>query len=452
MLALFRLSVPAAATAVGVSLVATAALPAQMRADWPGFRGAHHDGVAATAKPPKEWASDRNLLWSVELPGPGSSSPIVAGDRVWVYSYSGYGAYLDDGGDREKLVHHLSCYAAADGKLLWTNAVPGPLEQDARRIQISQHGFASPTPILSGERIYCYFGRAGVVAFDLDGKQLWQTDLGHPDPDFPIATNQIVQDGKVIPLRWGSATSPVLHDGLVIVNCSEESNSIRALRQDTGELVWQHESSNLEGTAVTPVVLGKGEDAVLVITLGGAIWGMAPKTGKMLWQVETATGGGMSSMPVADDELAYVFGGDDVSYAVRWRRDAEEPRVVWESKSVAIPSPLLYAGKLLAVRSSGFGLWLEPSSGEVKHEARLDGRTSQVYASPVIADGRIYVVSRKRGTFVYAADGTFELLARNELDDDSQFNASPAIASDRLFLRSDTKLYCIGAGEAGDGK
>lgn len=448
----FRSNVSAAALAAGASLLSVTDLSAQMSADWPGFRGGHHDGIAAASKPPTEWASDNNLLWSVELPGPGSSSPIVAGGRVWVYSYSGYGAYLDDGGDRSKLVHHLSCYSATDGKALWSKAVPGPLEQDARRIQISQHGFASPTPILDGERIYCYFGRAGVVAFDLDGKQLWQTDLGHPDPDAPVATNQIVQDGKVIPLRWGSAASPVLFDDLVIVNSSEESNSIRALRQEDGELVWQHESANLEGTAVTPVVLGEGDDAVLVITLGGAIWGMAPRTGKMLWQIETKTGGGMSSLPVADDELAYVFGGDDVSYAVKWRRDAEEPRVVWESKSVAIPSPLLHDGKLLAVRSSGFGLWLEPSTGEVKHEARLDGRTSQVYASPVIADGRIYVVSRKRGTFVYSADGAFELLARNELDDDSQFNASPAIASDRLFLRSDKRLYCIGAGASGGDK
>lgn len=435
---------PHLSTTVSLALLIAAATPGQ-GADWPGFRGPRHDGIARDARPPVKWSANENVRWQVELPGPGSSSPIVVGDRVYVASYSGYGAYLDDGGSKEELVHHLSCHAREDGELLWHTEVPGPLKQDARQVQLSQHGFASPTPIAGGDRIFAYFGRAGVVAFDLAGEILWQTDLGEPDPDAPVASNQVVQNGKVIPLRWGSAASPVLHGGLLFVNCSEESNSIRALDQQTGELVWKHESANLEGTAVTPAVFGEGDDAVLVVVLGGEIWGMAPKTGEFVWRVETETMGGMSSTPIADSELAYVFGGDDVSYAVRWARELPEgtERVAWTSKSVAIPSPVLHDGRLLAVRSNGFGLHLDPATGKVLHDARLDGRTSGVYASPVLANGHLYVVSRKRGTFVYSADGEFELIATNELDDDSQFNASPAIAGSQLFLRSDRFLYCI---------
>lgn len=441
-----------------VALLVSAAPDTSARSqdqNWPGFRGPRHDGVSLVAKPPTRWSDDENIRWKVELPGPGSSSPIVSGGKVYVASYSGYGSHLGDGGDKEKLVHHLSCYSQEDGKLSWDTKVPGPLEKEARQMQLSEHGFASPTPVLHGDKVFAYFGRAGVVAYSLAGEILWRTDLGEPSPDVPAATNQVVQDGKVLSLKWGFAASPVLHDGLLFVNCSEESNSIRALDQETGELVWKYESANLEGTAISPAVFGEKDDAVLVIVLGGEIWGMAPRTGEFLWRVQTKAMGGMSSTPIADGELAYVFGGDDVSYAVRWARQIKgaaataegeasgDPRVAWTSKSVAIASPVLYDGRLMTVRSNGFGLAIDPATGKVLHEDRLPGRTSGVYASPVVADGRFYVVSRKRGTFVYSADGAFELIARNQLSDKSQFNASPALVGSQLFLRSDKFLYCI---------
>jgi len=434
------------AVALPAILSLTAPQAAAQQQSWPGFRGPHHDGVARGAHPPTTWSDDENVRWKVELPGPGSSSPIAAGGKVYVASYSGYGNHLGDGGAKEKLVHHLSCYALSDGEHLWTTDVPGPLEHDARQMQLNEHGFASPTPILDGDRVFAYFGRAGVVAFGLDGEILWRTELGEPSPDAAPATNQVVRNGQALSLKWGFAASPVVHDGMLFVNCSEESNSIRALDCATGDLVWKYESANLEGTAVSPAILGEGDDAVLVMVLGGEVWGMVPATGEFLWKVETETAGGMSSTPVSDGELAFVFGGDDISYALRYARDVgDESRIAWTSKSVAIPSPILHEGKLLAIRSNGFGLCVDAASGEVLHDARLDGRTGGVYASPVLADDRLYVVSRKRGTFVYSADGTFELVAHNELGDDSQFNASPALVGSLLLLRSDKFLYCIGS-------
>jgi outer membrane protein assembly factor BamB len=450
----------------------TAPLPAQVL-HWAGFRGTAHNGVAsAQARPPVKWSAEENIAWKKELPGPGSSSPILVGDRVLVYCYSGYGDYLDDGGEPKNLMHHLVSFDRNTGEEKWTQAIAGPLEKAARRMQLSQHGFASPTPVCDGKTVFVYMGRAGVVAFDLDGKKLWQTDLGHPGADSKAATNRVSQRGQVLSLRWGAAASPVLFENLVIVNCAEESNSIRALNRKTGKLVWKRESPNLEGSVTPPMVAGTGADAVIVVTLAGEVWGLDPKTGALLWTVETESRGGLSPMPVTDGKLVYVFGGSGKSKAIQFSRDfkaaksdvgdarkptekktvtdaneeiivAKSPRVVWESENLGIPSPVLHGGQLFLVRSNGFGVCMSAKDGEVSHNARLDGRTSSVYASPVWADGKLYVVSRKRGTFIYSADGEFKLLGRNELEDDSQFNASPAIAGKQLFLRSDKVLYCI---------
>ncbi|MHC4512061.1 MAG: outer membrane protein assembly factor BamB family protein [Planctomycetota bacterium] len=428
-------------------------LAATKAQEWPGFRGPGHDGVARDAKPPTKWSDTENLAWKTELPGPGSSSPIVVGDRIYVTCYTGYGDYLDDGGDPGELVHHLTCIDRAKGKLLWDKEVPGPLAKKARQIQLKEHGFASPTPVTDGKAIYAYFGRAGVAAFDLYGTRLWLRDLGKPSKNAPTATNAVARGGKVLSLRWGSAASPVLHEGVVIVNCSEQSNSIRALDQKTGELVWKHESANLEGCASTPVLVGPKQDRVLVVVLAGAIWALSPTTGKMLWSVATESRGGMCPTPVADDRCVYTFGGSGQSHALRLGKQQQKraeqvpesmpSRVVWKGENLDVPSPVLHDGLLFLVRTNGMAVCLQAEDGKEVFKGRLGGRTSSVYASPVVADGRLYVVSRKRGTFVYSADARLELLARNELDDKTQFNSSPAIVGNQIFLRSDKYLYCV---------
>ena len=184
---------------------------------------------------------------------------------------------------------------------------------------------------------------------------------------------------------------------------------------------------------------------MLVIVLGGDVWGMAPESGELLWRVETGALGGMCPTPVADDQHVYAFGGDGESRALRFAADLKdgESRVVWQGGAADIPSPVLYDGLLFMVRTSGIASIIAAEDGESVFNGRLEGRTGSVYASPVIADGRLYVVTRQRGTFVYSADDKLELLARNELDDGTQFNASPAIVGKDLYLRSDKYLYCI---------
>ncbi|MCB9868526.1 MAG: PQQ-binding-like beta-propeller repeat protein [Planctomycetes bacterium] len=441
-----------------VAILAFAALAAAQPPAWPCFRGPNRDGAAqADARPPLEWSNTKNLAWRVALPGPGASSPIVCGDRVFVTCYTGYGAHLDDGGDFKKLVHHLVCVARERGAILWQRAVPGPLPHKARPMQLTEHGFASPTPATDGRAVYCYFGRAGVVAFDLDGKVLWQTDLGEPTKGAPPPTNTVEHKGKVLSLRWGTAASPLVCGDLVLVNASEQSNSIRALDRATGKLRWTYESANLEGCATTPAVVAVGKTQQVVMCLGGAVWGLGLEDGKLRWQVETGTRGGMSPTPVSDAERVYTFGGDGKSFAL-WltprspqgaatatgeRGPVDDRRIAWKGANVDIPSPALHDGKLFLVSQSGIGTVVTSRDGKTLVTGRLEGRTGKVYASPLIAAGRMYVVSRKRGTFVYSADEKLRLLHRNELDDESVFNGSPAVDGPRLFLRSDKFLYCL---------
>ncbi|MHC5066612.1 MAG: outer membrane protein assembly factor BamB family protein [Planctomycetota bacterium] len=418
---------------------------------WPGFRGPGRDGVALDAAPPVSWNDEENLTWRVELPGPGSSSPVILGEQVFISCYSGYGHYLDDGGAPKELKHHLLSFDRASGEKMWETVIPGPLPKEARKIQITEHGFASATPITDGERIYAFLGRAGVVATDLDGEILWQTKLGDPSPELPDATNgSLDPKGNSIDLNWGTASSPLLHGDLIIVNDSAWSHALQALNKHSGEFVWKQESANLIGCAASPMLVGPPGEEVMSITLAKSIWGMDPNTGEIIWQVPTTARGGMSPTSVSDGALLYAFGGSGEGHALHYERDLgetdeseENPRVVWKSANVGIPSPLLYQGQIYLVSSDGNGTCINAEDGEVIHRGRLEGRTGGVYASPVVANDQIYVVTRKRGTFVYSADGEFGLLARNELSDDSQFNGSPAIVGDQIFLRSDKFLYCI---------
>ena len=150
---------------------------------WPGFRGPGRDGVALNAIPPVNWSDEDNIAWRADLPGPGSSSPVVLGDRVYLSCYSGYGYYLDDGGEPQDLQHHLLCFDRASGEQIWETIIPGPLEKEARKVQISEHGFATPTPVTDGEHLFAFLGRAGIVALDLDGEVLWQARLGEPSQE-----------------------------------------------------------------------------------------------------------------------------------------------------------------------------------------------------------------------------------------------------------------------------
>ena len=244
-------------------------LPAALHADWPRFRGPNGSGVAADDKPtPVKWSEKENLKWKVALPGAGVSCPIVVGERVYVTCYSGYGLDRGKPGDQKDLKRHLVCLDRETGKTLWDKTVDPVLPEDPYTgMGVPEHGYASHTPVSDGQRVYVFFGKSGAVAFDLEGKQLWQTSAGTESD----------------PRGWGSASSPILFKNLLILTASSESEALVALDSETGKQVWRAEAAGLNGVWGTPVLVKVDDSRTdLVIGVPNEIWGLNPETGKLI--------------------------------------------------------------------------------------------------------------------------------------------------------------------------
>lgn len=426
-------------TAVAFLVLALGGVRVSADADWARFRGPQGSGVAADARPPVTWSAAQNVRWKTQLPGPGSSSPILVGDKVFVTSFSGHG----DGssGGQGGLQRHLVCLDHNSGKVLWSRSVKGESRVDEYQGFMQEHGYASHTPASDGERVYGYFGKAGALAFNLDGKQLWQVNLG-------TAANA---------KNWGSASSPVLYKDYVIINASEESHAIYALEKRTGKQVWKSEADALEYVFGTPVLVEHGGRADLVIAVPNELWGLNPDTGKLRWFAESGLPGNIAPSVVAGDGVVYAFGGFPQTGALAVRLggkgDVTKTHVLWYSRnSTYIPTPVLRDNRLYFASDQGFAMCLDAKTGGLIYKERLPGASASgrggkpFYASPVLANGNLYAVSRRNGTFVIAAKPEFKLVAHNKLaSDDSQFNATPALGGNELFLRSDRYLYCIGS-------
>ena len=176
--------------------------------DWPRFRGLNGMGISDDTKLPLVWSDIKNLKWKTALPGPGSSGPIVFGDRVFITCYSGYGVNSDNPGNQADLKRHLLCINRSDGKILCSKSIDAVLPEDPYRGYIREHGYASSTPITDGQSIYVHFGKTGVLAFDMQGRKLWQTSVGTG------SSNR----------KWGSAASPILYKNMVAVHGLFRSN------------------------------------------------------------------------------------------------------------------------------------------------------------------------------------------------------------------------------------
>jgi outer membrane protein assembly factor BamB len=406
---------------LGVVLGLTAA-----GADWPNFRGPGGLGVGEGRGLPVRWAATENVLWKRRLPGPGASSPITWGGRVFVTCYTGYGV-AKGGGDQGKLRRHLLCIDAKSGDVLWQREVAARLPETRYGGFIAEHGYASSTPATDGERVYVFFGRSGVLAFDLEGRPLWQTRVGD-------ALN-----------GWGSAASPVLYKGLVLVNATVESGALVALDRRSGKEVWR--ARGLLDTWSTPVLAAAGGGHEVVLNAPGALLGFDPETGRKLWECTTAEGSAATSTPVTRDGIVYAMGGGvegPTAVAVRagGRGEVTETHTLWRQKAGGgVCSPVLYGDYLYWV--SGRAWCLRADTGRVAFRERLYN-ARQEYASAVAADGKLFAFTRRNGAYVLAATGKFEQRAHNDLGDDSDFNASPAVSDGRILVRSNEYLYSVG--------
>lgn len=395
--------------------------------DWSRFRGPSGMGVSAATGLPLTWSDSENVVWKTQLPGAGASSPIVVGDHIYLTCYTGYLVPGESGGSLDDLQRHLLCVQRDSGDILWDKPVKAKLPEEER---IRDHGYAANTPVADAERVYAFFGKSGVVAFDHQGNPLWQADVGS-------RTN-----------GWGSGASPILHDDLLIVNASVESESLVALDRRTGEEKWR--AGGIREAWNTPVVVtSTSGDKELVVPTHGKVLAFDPDTGDQLWSCETDITWYMVPCAVAADGVVYILGGRSgtASLAVRagGRGDVTDTHRLWTSnKGSNVTSPVYHDGHLYwAHEKLGIAYCAKAATGDLVYEQRLE-RAGQVYASTLLADGRVYHLNRDGRMFVLAAKPEFELLATNELRDGSLFNASPAVLGDRLLLRSDKFLYCIG--------
>lgn len=405
--------------------------------DWPRFRGPNGGGIGAS-EVPHEWSDTLNLRWKAALPGPGSSSPVVFGDDVFVTCYSGFGANGLPAGEAGRPERHLVCVSRGTGAIKWQRSVAAKLPEDAYEGFLTEHGYASSTPVTDGRIVVAFFGKSGVVAFDVAGNELWRAEVGRE------SSNR----------RWGSAASPILCGESVIVNAAEESQSIRALDRQTGRERWKAEGAALELAYGTPglAVLADGTQEI-VLAMPEEVWGLDPETGKLRWHASHSLTGNVSPSVVVDGEVVYVFGGfrSAGSLAVRagGSGDVTKSHVLWTSRvSSYVATPLLHAGHLYWIDDRGQAFCASARDGTQVYRQRVpeiaaSGRP--VYASPALAGGRLYAVSRWSGTIVLPAEPRFEVLAHNRFaGDDSDFSGTPAIADGCLFLRSGRSLYCVG--------
>lgn len=421
---------PATTTATPASSTTPAAqssVKAEGRAgDWPAFRGPTGMGISSASGMPTTWSETENIAWKTPLPGAGASSPIVFGDRIYLTAYTGFFVPGESGGSLDELQRHLLAINRDDGKIVWDKAVSAKLPEES---SIRDHGFAANSAAADSERIYVFFGKSGVFAFDHTGKQLWQADVGERTHG------------------WGTSASPVLFDDLVFINASVESDSLVALDRATGEEKWR--AGGIKESWNTPVIVtaesGRKE---LVVAAQGSVQAFDPKTGEQFWNCRTDIGWYMVPGVVAENGIVYCLGGRSGIAALAVKAgssgDVTGSHRLWTTtKGANVPSPVVLESHLYWPHESGIANCAKVENGELVYQERLE-RSDTIYASTLLADGKLYYLARNGRTFVVAAKPEFEQLGMNDLNDGGIFNATPVPAGNRLLIRSDKFLYCIG--------
>jgi outer membrane protein assembly factor BamB len=414
-------------------LWAALAMPSSA-ADWMQFRGPGGSASSEETGLPVTWSDDENLVWKTKLPGLGSSCPVTVGERIFLTCYSGYGESQEDPGEQKDLMRHVVCLDRKTGKIAWQKDLEPQLpESQYGTGNNGWHGYATSTPASDGQRVYVFFGRSGVYCFDLAGKELWHADVGS-------RTN-----------GWGSGTSPVLYENLVIVNASVESGSLVALNKMTGKQVWQ--AAGVRGAWNSPVLVeSPGGKTEVVLSLPGnplgKLVGYDADDGKELWRCDGIQDGGyVCPTVIAHKGVVYAIGGRrNTAVAVKAGGRGEVEELWRANKGSNVCSPVYHDGHLYWLHDrQGTAYCLNAETGKVVYEERLRVRPGVVYASGIVADGKLYYVSQHSGTLVLAAKPKLELLATNKFEDDARTNASPVVDNGRLLIRSDKYLYCVGA-------
>ncbi|HEX4951987.1 MAG TPA: PQQ-binding-like beta-propeller repeat protein [Thermoanaerobaculia bacterium] len=419
---------------------------------WPQFRGPFASGVAA-GEPPTEWSLEpgRGLRWKTAIPGVGHASPIVWGDRVFVataVTAGGDPAIRDTGNPMDSVKEtrptawKLLCLDARTGEILWERTAAEGVPTVGRH---PKNSLASATPSTDGQRVVAWFGERGLFAWDLDGRLLWQRDLGSGDAGF-------FYDPE---LQWGSASSPILFDGLVIVQVDVQKGSyLAAFRAEDGAPAWRVERDELPSWG-TPTIYRDGAQSELVTNATNAVRAYDPHTGRELWSLRTANSYVSAATPVAEPGLIVVGNGYRPArplYAIRpgSRGDISLPEgqpanqsVVWSTLSGGpyYTTPLLHEGLLYVLSEDGVLAVYRSASGEPVYRQRV-GSGERFSASPVLSGGRLYLASEDGEVFVVAAGPSYRLLATNPVGEPCL--ATPALVGNTLYLRARSHLFAFG--------
>ncbi len=433
---LFASFIPGLLLVLGVST-----LPAQ---DWLRFRGNDGSGVSSeSAATATEFSLTKNIAWKTDLPGAGASAPIIVGDKIFLTCYSGYGMSRTNPGDMANLKRHVVCYNKRTGVKIWQKDIASVLPEDPfSGMGVPEHGYASGSPVSDGKLVFAFLGKSGVFGFDLEGNQIWSKSLG-------------TDSGR---MKWGSGASPILHKDVLIINASDESNSLVGLNKSDGETIWKN--SEIQNAWSTPLIVGSGEKAVLVFSIPYEVWGLNPKNGKLKWYATNGIpGNSVSTSPIANQDVVIVMGGRSssaVAIKMGGQADVTQTHTLWEGKATGrIVSPIVIDDYIFGF-DRGIANCIKADSGESVFRERLpvdpnanssSGRRgiSSNYCSPVSADGKIYQFTKKGTCYVLQAKPEFKVLATNNLNDGSEFNSTPAISEGKIYVRSNKRLYCISA-------
>jgi outer membrane protein assembly factor BamB len=432
---------------LALTILTTMTMVTAAPAPWPQFRGPQGRGIAEGPGLPETWSATENVAWKVPIAGTGWSSPIVAGDRIFLTSVINTGDAekpakgLYFGGERPASTaeHRWTVYAIdlATGRTLWTREAHRAVPAFARHLKNS---YASETPVTDGERLYVYFGNVGLFCYDLDGQPLWS------------------QRFEAMPMRngWGTASSPVLHEGrLYLVHDNDRESFVTAIDARSGKQLWR--VTRDEGSNWSTPFVWKHDLRTELVTTGTQKVRSYSLDGKLLWQLQ-----GMSSIaiptPFSAHNLLYVSSGyvgdaHRPAYAIRPGAAGDitlakgansNGFVAWYQPQGGAynPSALVYGDHYYTLYDRGFFTAHDARTGEAIYpRQRIDPEAAAFTASPWAYNGKIFAISEDGVTYVIRAGAKYELLAKNRLDEFTM--ATPAVAGTSVIIRTAGHLFRI---------
>jgi len=431
--------------AMSVGMLTTAS---SLAGNWPQWRGPDGSGISNEKNLPAEWSVSKNIKWKTPIEGRGHSSPIVWGKMIFLTTaiegevVPGAKAakhmmdnkefiHPDSVGANKKHTFKVMALNRDTGKVLWdVVAFEGTPYDDRHR----KSSYAASTPATDGKMVYAFFGSEGLYAYDYSGKLAWKADLG-----------------KMGTVGMGTGTSPIIFENLVIVQCDEENGEasfIIGLDKKTGKEVWRT-ARKVQVSWATPLLVKTAKRSELITSGTESIVSYDPATGKELWTHKGVESNAIPS-PVANSEMVYLVAGFPAKIAMAIRLGASgdltgTPNVPWKyTKGTAyVPSPILYGDYLYLTTDRGILTCIDAKTGEVKYEGGRVPVPATFTASPVAFEGKILLTSEDGDTYIVKAGPKHEVIGTNSVGE--PVYASPAIADGRIYIRGEKNIYCIGS-------